>query len=85
MANDNISDAGGVELRLTAPRKVIDLVDAISLARRVNRSQMVIAILHEWAEVKHREITIANRISGRNPRDAGADGSESDFGALSSE
>lgn len=77
--------ASGVELRCVAPRRVVDLIDAISIARRQTRTQTVVSILLEWGDLKHREITIAGRITARNPLNAGGDGSDSEFAALSAE
>lgn len=41
-----------VELRGPCPKRVVDLLDAVSLARSRTRMQLVNEILSEWARVE---------------------------------
>lgn len=52
-----------VELRCETPKSVIDVIDAVSLARRMKRHELVNEILHEYAEAKTREATAILRVT----------------------
>lgn len=56
--------AADVELRGQAPRDVVNVLDAVSTARRMNRMELVVEILAEWA-LKQRQIAEAiHRVAG---------------------
>lgn len=52
-----------VELRCETPKSVIDVIDAVSLARRMKRTELVNEILAEYAEAKTREATAILRVT----------------------
>lgn len=52
-----------VELRMEAPRSAIDVIDAVSLARRMKRHELINEILAEYAEAKTREATAILRVT----------------------
>lgn len=56
--------AADVELRGQVPRDVVNVLDAVSTARRMNRMELVVEILAEWA-LKQRQIAEAiHRVAG---------------------
>lgn len=55
------------ELRGECPRDIVNVLDAVSSARGVTRTDLVNAILAKWAQrVVHEHIVIA-RVVGSNP------------------
>ena len=73
MSNENISFARGidtVELRGDSPRAVINVLDAVSMARGVTRMSLVNEILSEWASNKLHESTLIQRLKLENPQAA---------------
>lgn len=52
-----------VELRCETPKSVIDVIDAVSLARRMKRHELVNEILSEYAQAKTREATAILRVT----------------------
>ncbi len=44
-----------VELRGMSPRETIDVLDAVSAARRISRNELVNEVLGEWARHKIHE------------------------------
>lgn len=52
-----------VELRGPCPKDVVDVLDAVSMARRMSRTDMVNEILKEWAEAKRHEADLISRLS----------------------
>ena len=61
-----------VELRGDSPEEVVSVIDAISLARRMNRMQLVNEILSEWVRQKLHETTLVQRVMRSNPAQAEA-------------
>lgn len=59
-----------VELRGESPEEVVSVIDAISLARRMNRMQLVNEILGEWVRQKVHETTLVQRVMRSNPQQA---------------
>lgn len=59
--------ADTAELRTECPLEVVDVLDAVSLAQRLTRGQLVVRILSEWAEQRHREAILIARLSRGNP------------------
>lgn len=56
-----------VELRFIAPRLIVDLLDAVSSARRISRAEMANRVLERWArEVLHQQMIVGNVTRG-NP------------------
>lgn len=41
-----------VDLRGLAPRKTVDVLDAVALARKVSRTDIVNEVLAEWAAAR---------------------------------
>lgn len=57
---DDMSTAEHVELRGPCPRETVDVLDAISMARNLTRTQMVNEILGEWARrIQHEHMVLA--------------------------
>lgn len=55
------------EMRFMAQRLVVDLLDAVSSARRISRAEMANRVLERWArEVMHQQMMVANVTRG-NP------------------
>lgn len=52
-----------VELRCEVPKSAIDVLDAVSLTRRMTRAELVNEILAEYAEAKTREATAILRVT----------------------
>lgn len=55
------------ELRMDLSNDVVTWLDAISLAQRIQRNQLVHRILLEWADQRHREHMMASRLRAGNP------------------
>lgn len=53
------------------PKDVCDVLDAVSLARGMNRTQLVNRVLAEWARDQRHALMMLARISKGNP--AGSD------------
>lgn len=51
------------ELRFDAPRRVVDVIDALSIARRIKRNELLIEILEQWYEDRMREVTAVMRVT----------------------
>ena len=66
MASPNDS----AELRTDCPKSVIDILDAVSLAQRLTRGQLVVRVLSEWADQRHREASLIAKLVRINPTDA---------------
>ena len=56
-----------VELRGDCPRDVVDVIDALSGARRQSRMQLVNEILGEWARMRVHEANVVQRVTRSNP------------------
>lgn len=68
-----------VELRGQGPRTLVDVLDAVSTARRLNRWELIVQILEVWAEQQQREAIAILRVAGtEEPREARTSG----FGGL---
>jgi hypothetical protein len=53
-----------VELRFKCPTLVVGVLDAVSAARRVERSELANEILQAWADQQMREATAILRVTG---------------------
>lgn len=62
------SDPTLVELRGMAPRELIDVLDAISAARRQSRIELVLEVLGRWADERVHEASILQRVVRSNPQ-----------------
>ncbi len=68
------AEGNTVELRGECPRKIIDVLDAVSHARDMTRTALVNQILGEYtAKILH-EVNVVNRVVGFNPTPADAVG-----------
>jgi hypothetical protein len=56
-----------VELRGMLPREVVDVIDAVSAAKRMTRIELVHRILADWAARKHHEAMLVHRVTRGNP------------------
>lgn len=63
-----------VELRGMCPREVIDVLDAVSQAKRISRMELVNRILGEWRDQKVHESSLIHRITRSNGSPAESDG-----------
>jgi hypothetical protein len=70
MTDMGARDLDSTELRADCPREVIDVLDAISLAQRLTRNQLVLRILHDWARDRRHEASLVARLSRGNLPDA---------------
>lgn len=59
-----MSDPSPVEIRGMAPRLIVDVLDAISITRRITRWELVNSILNDWADDRMREATAVMRVAG---------------------
>lgn len=66
-------DLDSTELRTECPREVVDVLDAISLAQRLTRGQLVVRILSDWARDRVHEASLLARVARLNPTEP-ADG-----------
>ena len=57
------TDDSLVELRGTCPRDVVDVLDAVSQAKRVTRMELVNTILRGWAVAKLHEAQTVSRVT----------------------
>lgn len=55
------------ELRAECPREVVDVLDAVSIAQRLTRNQLVLRILHDWARDRLHEASLVTRVARGNP------------------
>lgn len=56
-----------VELRGPCPKEIVDVIDAVSHAKRIDRTAMVNRILAEWAEQKLHEANCIHNVTRGNP------------------
>ena len=56
-----------VELRGPCPKDIVDVIDAVAHAKRLDRTSMVNRILAEWAEAKLLEAQSIYRVTRGNP------------------
>lgn len=66
-----------VELRGPCPRRVVDMLDAVSTARGLTRTQLVNEVLGQWARRERHVATVVSRVMQSNPGDV-----ESGWGGL---
>ncbi len=62
--------ASMVELRGECPREVVDVLDAVSMARNQTRTSLVNAVLAKWAEEVKHEASLVQRVLAGNPLSA---------------
>jgi hypothetical protein len=62
MANDTT-----LELRGQCPRETIDVLDAVSAARRMSRTELVNSILASWVVDRLNEARMIERVTRGNP------------------
>lgn len=62
-----MSDADQVELRGMQPRHVVDVLDAVSMHRRIPRNELVAEILSKWAEDRIHEADRIHAVTRGNP------------------
>ncbi len=58
---------GTVELRGECPREIINVLDAVSMARDITRTALVNEILGEFTKKKLHESSLVLRLAGGNP------------------
>lgn len=56
--------SGAIELRGSAPRTLVDVLDAVSNHRRVTRWELITEILERWADDRMAETTAILRVTG---------------------
>lgn len=52
------------ELRVQVPRRFVDMLDAVSLARGCHRTELLIEVLDQWHRSRVREATLIQRVVG---------------------
>lgn len=55
------------ELRIDAPHEIVAVLDAVSLAQRLNRNQLVLRVLAEWCDARVHEAMVLGRVAQGNP------------------
>jgi hypothetical protein len=70
----DMADDGSVELRGPCPRDVVDLLDAVSMARGLTRTQLVNRVLAEWAADQRHVANVIHRVSRVTPAPVESDG-----------
>lgn len=55
-----------VELRGMAPREVVDVLDAVSTARRISRNELVLEVLGAWVSEQVHIATVVHRVMRGN-------------------
>lgn len=66
------------ELRGQCPVEILEVLDAVSLARDQDRTELVNEILGDWARLRMHEASLINRVKRRNPSVSDAAGVSSD-------
>lgn len=61
------TDRPTVELRGPCPRDIVDVIDAISSARDMDRMALVVEVLRDWARGRLHEATVLARVTRGNP------------------
>lgn len=56
-----------VELRGNCSRRTVDMLDAVSSARRITRIELVNRILNKWAKEQWHEANVVHRVTRGNP------------------
>lgn len=56
-----------VELRGDCPGSIVQVLDAVSLARGISRTALVNEVLGRWADKVRHEASLVARIAGLNP------------------
>jgi hypothetical protein len=56
-----------VELRGECPRRIVDVLDAVAVARDKTRIQIANEVLGAWADKVLHEATLVQRVIQRNP------------------
>ncbi len=69
-----------VDMRGTTPRAIVDVIDAIAHARRVDRFTIINDILLRHCRQVAHEATIVMRVTGGNPRVMDSDWQRSGMG-----
>lgn len=57
-----------LELRGQCPRDIVDVLDAVSMARRITRTELVNQILGQWTQKTVNEATLVHRVLRGNPK-----------------
>ena len=58
-----VSEDATTELRFKSPRAIVDVLDAVSLAQRKERTELVNEVLQAWADDRRREAEAVMRIT----------------------
>lgn len=58
-----MADENTTELRFKAPRLIVDVIDAVSIAQRKDRTELINEILSAWADDRMREATAIMRVA----------------------
>lgn len=62
-----------LELRGDCPRRIVDVLDAVSMARNISRTALVNEVLGAFAEKVVHEASLVARVAGLNPPQAEAE------------
>lgn len=50
------------ELRAQVPRRLVDMLDAVSIARGCHRTELLVEVLENWHRSRVREATLIQRV-----------------------
>lgn len=67
LSRPRTSTSGAVELRGDCPRLTVDVLDAVSNARRISRTELVNEILGDWSKQQLTEASLLLRVTRGNP------------------
>lgn len=65
-----MADSSAVELRGMCPREIVDLLDAVSAARRMTRMDLVIEVLRSYAVEQRHIANVVVSVTRGNPQQA---------------
>lgn len=64
--SDHEDRSDRIELRGMAPRRLVDLLDAVSISRKTSRQEILVQVLSKWADEITDEALSIVRVSGLN-------------------
>lgn len=67
-------DEPEVELRGPCPKWIVEVLDAVAMAREISRTEQVAIVLGEWADKRMLEATLIGRVTRGNGRSAESGG-----------
>ncbi len=62
-----MADPAAVELRAMCPREIVDALDAVSMHRKISRTELLVQVLAAWRDDRIHEASVLMAVAGRNP------------------